>query len=146
MSDEIKNSMVETLEFTERIMAENQELKDEKWKDEELQKMKEQMDAAREEMYRGFPISEKESEAIKEWEEKHWEEQHNAKTLTQRLSKMGAIGGSFYYKFIPTSIGTVGSICCNACMAKAYRNCGNNSNRLSELIKEYDAEFDFQTL
>ena len=51
--------------------------------------------------YRGFPISEKESKKIKEWMDKQME---------KNPSTGGTIGGRFRYEFIPTGIGTVGTI------------------------------------
>lgn len=106
--------------------------------------MKADRDLMEADYHRGFPITEQEQKAIREWEDQHWTNQHNAPDNKSRLAKMGAIGGSFYYKFVPTSIGTSGAICCSACMEKARRNSGDNRDRLRELIKEYDAEYEFQ--
>jgi len=108
--------------------------------------MKSDRDLMEADYHRGFPITEQEQKAIREWEEQHWTNQHNAPDLESRLRKQGAIGGNFHYKFVPTSIGVSGCICCTSCMNKAYMNCGNNRDRLKELIKEYDAEFEFQEI
>lgn len=72
---------------------------------------------------------------------------------------MGAIGGSFRYEFVPTSIGTVGRCICNSCKHKARKNAEEIVNKndfsskgeyekalntkIQHLEKKYDAEFIF---
>ena len=141
---EIKNLVEDVFVFAERQAEENEALKDLHWENEELKKMKADRDLMEADYHRGFPITEQEQKAIRKWEDQHWTNQHNAPDNESRLAKMGAIGGSFYYKFVPTSIGTSGAICCSACMEKARRDSGNNRDRFRELIKEYDAEYEFQ--
>ena len=80
------------------LEKEIERVKSEKYKDEELTKMKEQYDRILEDYYRGFPISKKEEQKITEWIDKLPKENE------------GAIGGRFRYEFIPTSIGVVGTI------------------------------------
>lgn len=99
------------------LRKENNELHDEAYKDNELIKMKKELDSFKREYYRGFPISKEEQKQIEEWKEKHEVEVHNCHTLDDRLRRSGTIGGSYTYEFIPTSIGTVGTIKCN-CGAK----------------------------
>ena len=94
----------------EKLEKENKALKDEHYKDEELQKMQKELDSLRRDLSRGFPISEEEQEKIREWQRKHEEEAHGATNVT-------AIGGKYTYEFIPTSIGTFGSVKCT-CGAK----------------------------
>ena len=54
-------SRVDSYEDTiERLKEENRKLKDEVWKDEELQNMKEQLDKMKSDYNRGFNITEKE--------------------------------------------------------------------------------------
>ena len=91
-------------------------------------------------------MTKEQHDACYEWEKKHEAEQHNAKTLEMRLRRHGAIGGGYYYKFVPTSIGVTGTYCCSQCINKARRNCGDNYDRYKELVKEYDAEYEFQDL
>lgn len=106
----------ETYEDTiERLKEENKKLKDEVWKDEELQDMKEQLDKMKAKYYRGFPISKQEEIAIKEWKKKHEEEVHGLKTSLQRMNAQGASGGRYSYIFYPTAIGCSGVVKCNAC-------------------------------
>ena len=109
-------SRIESYEDTiERLKEENKKLKDEVWKDEELQDMKEQLDKMKAKYYRGFPISKQEEIAIKEWKEKHEEEVHGLKTSLQRMNTQGASGGRYSYIFYPTAIGCSGVVKCNSC-------------------------------
>lgn len=101
----------------DRLREENAKLKDEHYKDEEIQMWKQKYEEAKQELYYGFGISEKEWEKIKEWKRKHEEEAHGIITDRQRLKAGGAIGGRYSYKFVPTSIGTSGTVICS-CGAK----------------------------
>ena len=92
---------------------ENKKLKEENYKDEELQAIKTQLEKMREDYHRGFPISEKEYSNIQEWMNKHDEEVHNCHSLDDKLRRGGCIGGTYRYEFIPMSIGTIGTIKCN---------------------------------
>ena len=157
--DDICNSIRERIESAEdaaeRAQEQMREMRDEKWKDKELQAMKEQLDAVRERLRCGFGISKDETNAINAWKDQHWTNRHNAPDTNTRMRQQGAIGGSFEYKFVPTSIGTAGSVCCATCMEKArreaYKICETDeTNRywdvLQKCIKKYDAEFEFQEL
>lgn len=86
------------------LRKENERLKSEAYKDEELAKMKKEYDEMKEDYYRGFPISKKEDEKIKKWIEKQTE----GEDLKTKAG--GAIGGRFTYKFYCTSIGTIGVV------------------------------------
>ena len=88
----------------EWLRKENERLKSEAYKDEELSKMKESYEKMKKEYYLGFPISEKEDKKIREWINKQTEGQDF------RKASGGAIGGRFHYEFIPTSIGTIGTV------------------------------------
>ena len=82
-------------------------------KDEELQKLRNELENTRKALYRGFPISENEMNKINEWIDNHLREKHGLVTLEQRLESKCAIGGRFTYEFIPTSIGAIGTIKCS---------------------------------
>lgn len=97
---------------------ENKKLKEEKYKDEELTTMKTKLDKMQKEYYRGFPISEEENNRIRSWMNKHDEEVHNAYTLSEKLRLGGCCGGRYSYHFIPTSIGTTGTVKCCSCGAE----------------------------
>lgn len=83
------------------LRKENERLKSEVYKDEELAKMKSEYDRMKEDYFRGFPISEEEHKKINEW-------------IDEQMKKHpgigGAIGGRFTYEFLPTGIGTAGTI------------------------------------
>ena len=82
----------------------------EKWnKDKEIQKLKTQIKdyGKRKANSVTFIIEPEEITAINDWIEKHTQEKHNG------YHHGGTIGGSFTYKFTPSSIGEVGEIICN---------------------------------
>lgn len=84
----------------------------EEWnKDEEIQKLKSKIESLQNELWNArrysFEITPEEHEAIEEWKKKHVKEKHNGDAYA------GAIGGRYKYIFVPTSIGTVGSIKCS---------------------------------
>lgn len=95
------------------LEGENKRLKDEQYKDSEMQRMKAELKEAKEDLYRGFSISKEEEEKIREWELKHDAEVHGLKTMKQRLRAGGCCGGRYSYHFIPTSIFTIGIVKCN---------------------------------
>lgn len=95
------------------LEEENAKLKDEAYKDKELSATVEKYNEMQKDIRRGFPISEKEEETIKKWIKEHEEEKHGANYKKGVYRKSGAIGGSYTYKFVPTSIGTFGSIHCS---------------------------------
>lgn len=97
----------------EQLENENQYLREEYNKDEEIKKMQQELETTKKDLRRGFPISEREQKAIKEWQEKHDAEVHGLKTLEDRLHAGGLIGGRYTYYFVPTSIGISGTIQCS---------------------------------
>ena len=97
--DSIKTRFEELIQANQSLFGRLQELKQEKWADERLIEMKDKLKTMSEEYYRGFPISAEAESRINEWKKNH---RHNG----------GAIGGTFTYEFIPTSIGTIGTIKC----------------------------------
>ena len=96
----------------EYLEKQNQKLRDEKYKYNELLRMEAELKAMKEDYYRGFPISEEEQKSIREWMDKHDEEVHHARTLGDKLKLGGCCGGRYTYKFTPTSIGTIGTVKC----------------------------------
>ncbi len=91
-------SVVNTNEY---LRNENERLKDEAYKNEELSKMKKKYDQMSKDYYRGFPISEEEDKKINEWIEKQMEKVPGIG---------GASGGRFTYQFTPTGLGTAGTV------------------------------------
>ena len=80
-------------------------------KDEEIQKLKEEIYELRYSNNKGvsFVVTEEELEQINAWQEEHIKKYHGGN------SYCGAIGGRFHYKFIPTSIGDIGYVYCGSC-------------------------------
>ena len=97
-----------TLEETiNNLKAENEKLKLEHYKDDELKRLSEELKQARDDLSRGFEISKEEFDAIHAWKVAHENEKHGGYPCYS-----GAIGGQYDYIFTPTSIGDVGEIRC----------------------------------
>lgn len=83
------------------LKKEIEKVKSEKYADEELSRLESEYDRMKSDYYRGFPISEEEDKNIKEW-------------IKNQQEKNPGIGGAavgrFTYKFIPTGLGTSGTI------------------------------------
>lgn len=99
-----------------RLRGQVKELTDSQYKDKELQKMKAELEKMQREYNRGFPITDKEWDAIEEWKEKHDRDVHGLAERNERIG--GAIGGRYIFEFIPTTIGIIGTIKCGDCGAK----------------------------
>jgi predicted nuclease with TOPRIM domain len=95
------------------LEEENRKLKEEYSKDEEIQSMQQRLDEMKKDYWRGFPITEVEQKAIEEWKKKHDEEVHGYTTDSMRMKAEGCCGGRYVYKFLPTSISTIGTIKCH---------------------------------
>jgi hypothetical protein len=93
-----------------RLQEENKTLKNEHYKDTELLHMQADLEIMRNQLKRGFPLSEEESDTIFQWQYNHMQTKHKGQSS-------GAVGGRFTYCFTPTSIGTMGEIQCS-CGAK----------------------------
>ena len=102
-----KNKRIQHLEDV------NKKLRDEAYKDRELQKMQEQIEEMRANYRRGFPITESEKKSINEWQKKHDEEVHNLRTSEDKMKAGGCIGGRYSYEFTVTSIGVLGEVKCS---------------------------------
>jgi len=108
INQDIKKVLQELYDHYRSIQNKNEYLRNElemvksdKFKDEELAKMKSDYEKMKADYYRGFAISENEDNLIKEWE----------KGIMEKYpANSGAIGGRFHYEFIPTGIGTVGIV------------------------------------
>ena len=135
---------IETVEMRNKYLEEeNKKLKDAHYKDEVIAKMKAERDEAIEDIRRGFEITKSESEAIRAWKDKHYEEIHGANTLAKKMKMGGAIGGTYEYEFTPTSIGTFGTCICGACRIKAFKEARGDRKKYQELLEKYDATFNF---
>ena len=97
----------------EALKKENDRLRSEAYKDEELARMKKERDEALADLRRGFGVYEEEEDAIRAWTERHDAEVHRADTVEKRIRLGGVSGGRFTYSFIPTGLGTIGKIRCS---------------------------------
>lgn len=97
------------------LQDENKRLKDNNYKDVELLKLKSELEKAKKDLYRGFPITEKEMDKVRKWEREHEENIHGLKTLEDRLKAQGCCGGTYEYRFTPTSIGVCAEVVCSRC-------------------------------
>lgn len=96
------------------LEKENKELKNEHYKNNKLQEMKQKLEEMEDAYYhRGFPISKEEEENIQKWIHQHENEYHSPRKTPFGTYRGGAIGGCYTYTFTPTSIGTVGTIKCS---------------------------------
>lgn len=107
--DECKNKDI----LIDRLVKENKRLTDEYSKDEEIQKMNQQLYNMREDLRRGFPITMIENERIKKWKNEHEGKVHGITKSSKKMRYSGTIGGSYTYKFTPTSIGVFGIVECS---------------------------------
>ena len=136
----------------QKLKAENAQLKDKNYKDNELDSMKKQVESAKidmeimkKDMYRGFPITAKEKEAIHNWSKNHDKKEHK-----NPRGYHGAISGGFNYVFTPTSIGTVGVCVCEACQKRAYTEAfvtGTfDREKYNKYMNKHDGQFIFQDI
>lgn len=111
----IKNAFDKKDKEIKALRKEISELKDSHYRDRELSRLKTELDNTKQDLYRGFSITEYELNKINEWKRKHEEEVHGLKTIEEILKNQGCCGGVYEYRFIPTSIGVIGSIICSRC-------------------------------
>ena len=123
-TSEVKNAIEHILEYIEyqenlisSLKEENNKLKAENYKDEELSCLKKELEDIREKMVKmyafGFEITKEQHDAFEAWKKEHEGKVHRATTLEQRLKLGGAVGGLYTYQFCPTSIGTFGKVKCS---------------------------------
>lgn len=83
-------------------------LNDQYANDKEITRLEKIIDKQESEFQYGFVITKEENNAIVEWKRKHNLEKHGSETVYY-----GAIGGGMTYIFVPTSIGTMGTVRCS---------------------------------
>lgn len=118
--DNIKSYCDDLESRIESLEKENRELRDEHYKDLELQKMQQELENTqrkiseiRKSSLRGFPITEDEETTIEKWKEDHDRDVHGLSTPDLRYKAGGCSGGRYTYKFVPTSLGTIGKVICS---------------------------------
>lgn len=98
------------------LQAENNLLKEEFYKDKIIKRLKEEVSNLQSELRLSFDVSEEEWEEIKKWKKNHEQEKHEGNNYH------GAIGGNYSYVFVPTSIGTIGTIRCSCGEEFTFQN------------------------
>lgn len=102
-------------DLIEKLKLENERLKSGVYENSVVKELEEENKRLRQDNLRGFPITEEQQKLIREWQLKHEDEIHGRKTLEERLRAGGAIGGKYFYRYVPTSLGVVGEIVCDEC-------------------------------
>lgn len=92
------------------LQKENEALKSEHYKDNEIQRLSQEIQQYKDLLSMSFTINEEEREEINTWQKNHIK-----KCNKHGYSDCGAIGGCFDYIFNPTSIGDIGQIQCSLC-------------------------------
>ena len=136
--DYIENLQTET-EKAKKTLAEFS-------KDTEIQYWKELYNTARLENINGFPISKEQGEEIEAWKEKHDIEVHNLNSVYERVRAGGTIGGRYFYKFVPTSIGVSGQCICGKCHQLALAESEGASDEYREQMEKLGGSYEFQEL
>lgn len=88
----------------DQLRKENEKLKSEHYKDDKIKEVIEKNNELKDELRRGFYISEEEDKKLNEWISEH-----------EKIHKggHGCSGGKYTYIFTPTSLGTFGTIKCS---------------------------------
>ena len=140
----IEYNMTKLKEANDSLVEKNTALKDEHYKDKELQQMHDKLNKAIGDLNRGFPLSLEEADLIENWKDQHMTNIHKASTVEQRMKLNGVSGGRWTYVFTPTGIGTFASCRCNTCYAKALDAYNHSTNtELRDYIKKYDAAIEW---
>lgn len=93
----------ELIDENKRLKEELNSIRQEKWKDKELQKLKQENEKLQKDLIRGFPIYEEEQEKIYEWLESH----HNEKEKLPRKNPNHGISKYVFESYPMVTFGTV---------------------------------------
>ena len=115
-------------------------------KDEEIQYWKDLYENARLSQKYGFPISEEEHNSILQWQRTHDAEVHGLRTAHERIQAGGAIGGRYFYRFYPTSIGVCGECVCGRCHILAASEAAGDNNEYRKEMEKLGGSYEFQEL
>lgn len=95
--DELTRCISRLKDRIEKLEAELKEAKDKAYRDNEMKRMSESLEEAKEMLHRGFPITKDEFDDIKRWE-RRW------------IESTGRRGCHFNYIFCPTELGIWGVV------------------------------------
>lgn len=115
-------------------------------KDKEIQYWKDLYENERLENRYGFPISKEDHDKIEAWQRKHDAEAHGLRMNHERIAAGGAIGGRYFYRFVPTSIGVSGQCICGKCNQLALAESEGASDEYREQMKKLGGSYEFQEL
>lgn len=150
--ESIQKSILWYKNDADRLREKVNYLESENYKDEELQKMKAQLEKIQEDYRRGFPITKEESDNIYKWKKNHDATEHG-----NADGYHGTIGGGYTYEFLPTSIGSFGTCFCNICKYKAMiagatadtpaaKKIGFDKEVYNDYLEKHNGSFDFQDI
>lgn len=100
----LKNAHDEDMLTIKVLTEQNEELKSEHYKDEEIQRLQQKIESMEKDLNRGFPISEEGQKKIDEWFVQHLKQKHDSNRHID-----------YIYKFVKTHLGIYGSVKCNRC-------------------------------
>ena len=136
--DAIKGAVIEMRRKCANAERKAKAMEDKNWKDEQLQSLKRDLQKTREDMFRGFPITEEQAKAVVSWQKEHDSRVHNNPDQYHGVS-----GGGYSYVFYPTGIGTAADCICDICKRRYLKEYGQN---WYPACKESGGIFEFQRI
>ena len=100
----LKNAHDEDMLTIKALTEQNEELKSEHYKDEEIQRLQQKIESMEKDLNRGFPISEEEQKKVDEWFVQHLKQKHNGNRKID-----------YTYRFGKTHLGVCGCVKCDKC-------------------------------
>lgn len=122
------------------LIEKNESLESELAKDNKIKELTEALEYEKDLNIHGFPITKFQSQEVEKYRKEHLAEMHNVDGSENSSKRHYA----FYYEFVPTAIGTFGSVICETCRERAIFESKGNITKYRELLKEYKAEHEFQ--
>lgn len=139
--DNIRNRMQWYVDDNVRLREENEKLKSEHYKDDEIKRLNKELEETKDNLYRGFPIFEDEDVKIRNWQKEHLKNMHPEPP--KKIIKYWAEGPNYNYVFKPFELGIVQKCYCETCRKKAFKEAKGDLEKYEKLLKKYDVEFDF---
>ena len=133
--EDLKQVLLMMSNTNNRLQRQFNELWDEKWENNKLQEMKQELEQTKQDMRRGFPIDEADNKKINQWILKHDEDVHHNPNHYHGVS-----GGGYEYSFHPTGLGTIGYCVCGICKSRAIQEKGI---KYWDYLKEHNSYIEF---
>lgn len=138
----IEANIMDRQKLIEELTVELEEAKSETYKDEELARIKNQLEMLKENTYHSFMISASEAEKVSKWKQNHDEKEHKNPNGYHRISD-----GGYTYKFYPTAIGTFWNCTCDICARRAidsaYADGKYNPDAYKKYMEEHNGKIEF---